>query len=107
MKDKSDNSRRRGKYEVNQAYKSYADCAFPNYETCHPCCENAADSVLCTLTNDECPWPNCKCVLRKFTSCNSIAFPGVEKDSLNQAVIIAFNTYMTQFTCLHPGILIR
>ena len=53
MKDKADHSRGRKKDEVNQAYKSYAEYAFPNYETFHPCCNNAADSVLCTLTNDE------------------------------------------------------
>ena len=52
MKDKVDSSRGRGKYELNQAYKSYADYSFPNDETCHPRCENGADSVLCTLTND-------------------------------------------------------
>ena len=35
MKDKADNSRGRKKYELTQAYKSYADYAFPNNETCH------------------------------------------------------------------------
>ena len=29
MKDKADNSRGREKYELTQAYKSYADYAFP------------------------------------------------------------------------------
>ena len=28
MKDKAENSRRRGKYELTQGYKSYADYAF-------------------------------------------------------------------------------
>ena len=36
MKDKADNSRGRKKDELNQAYKSYADYAFPNNETRHP-----------------------------------------------------------------------
>ena len=81
MKDKADNSRGRKKDELTQAYKSYADYAFPNYETCHPCCKNAADSFLCTQTNDECQFPNWKYVLRKCTDCTSIAIPGVERDS--------------------------
>ena len=42
------------KYELTQAYKSYAEYAFTNNETCHPHCKNAADSVLCTPNNDEC-----------------------------------------------------
>ena len=37
MKDKAENSRGRGKDELNQAYKSYSDYAFPKKETCHPC----------------------------------------------------------------------
>ena len=52
MKDKADNSRGKKKDELTQAYKSYADYAFPNNETCHPRCENAADYVPCTPTND-------------------------------------------------------
>ena len=47
MKHKEYTSRGRGKDELNQSYKSYADYAFPNDETCNPCCKNAADSVLC------------------------------------------------------------
>ena len=58
MKDKSDNSRGRGKDELTQAYKSYADYAFPNNETLHPHFEKAAYSVLYTPTNDECQFPN-------------------------------------------------
>ena len=54
MKKKADNSHGRGKYELTQAYKSYADYAFPEHQPRHPCCGNAADSVLCTPTNDEC-----------------------------------------------------
>ena len=54
MKDKAENSRGRGKYELTQAYKSYADYEFPEKQTRNPRCENAADSVLCTPTNDEC-----------------------------------------------------
>ena len=77
MKDKSYNSRGRGKDELTQAFKSYADYAFPNNETHHPRCENAAYSVLCAPTNDECQFPNCKCVLRKCTACSSIALPVV------------------------------
>ena len=107
MKDKAENSGGRGKDELTQAYKSYADHAFPKKETCHPRCENETDSVLCTPTNDECKSPNCKCVLRKCTVCSSIALPGVEMDSSNRAPMIMFNTYMTQFTCSHHGILIR
>ena len=53
IKDKAEHSRGRKKHELTQAYKSYADYAFPKNETCHPRCENAADSVLCTPTNDE------------------------------------------------------
>ena len=53
MKDKGDNSRGRKKEELTQAYKSYADYAFPNDETRHSRCENVADSVLCTPTSDE------------------------------------------------------
>ena len=45
--------------------------------------------------------------LRKFTSCNSIALPGVEGYYSKPAPIIMFNTYTTQFTCSHYGILIR
>ena len=67
MKEKAENSRGRGKDELTQAYKSYADYAFPEKQTRHPRCENAADSVLCTPTNDECKLPNWKCVLRKCT----------------------------------------
>ena len=35
MKDKAENSRGRKKDEFTQAYKSYADYAFPNDETRH------------------------------------------------------------------------
>ena len=80
---------------------------FQRYKTRHPRCENAADSVLCTPTNDEFKLPNCKFVLRKCTVCSSIALPGVEMNSSNRAPMIMFNTYMTQFTCSHYGILIR
>ena len=59
MKDKADNSRGRGKDGLTQAYKSYANYAFPNDENRHPRCKNAADYVLCTPTNDEYQFPNC------------------------------------------------
>ena len=62
MKDKAENSRGRGEYELTQAYKSYADYAFPDRQNCHPCCKNAAYYILCTPTNDECKVPNWKCV---------------------------------------------
>ena len=75
MKDKADNSSERKKDELIQAYKSYSDYAFTNNETCRPRCKNAADSVLCTPTNDEYKFPNWKCVLRKCTYCNYIALP--------------------------------
>ena len=52
MEDKADNSRGRKKYELTQSYQSYDDYAFPNNGTCHQGCENAADSILCTPTND-------------------------------------------------------
>ena len=52
MKDKAYNSRGRKKDELTQDYKSYADYAFPNNKNCHPRCDNAADSVLCSTTND-------------------------------------------------------
>ena len=107
MKDKTDNSRGKKKYELTQAYKSYADYAFTNDETFHPNCKNAVDSVLCTPTNGECQFPNWKCVLRKCTDCTNIDLPGVERDSSNRAPMITFNTYMNQFTCSHHGILIH
>ena len=107
MKDKTENSRGRGKYGLTQSYKSYADYAFPEKETRHPRCENAEDSVICTPTNDERKLPNWKCVLRKCTVCSLIAISGVEMDSSNRAPMIMFNTYMTKFTCSHHGILIR
>ena len=107
MKDKADNPSGREKDILTQAYKSYADYSFPNNETRHPCCENATDSVLCTPTNHECKLPNWKCVLRKCTVRSSIDLPGVDMDSSNRAPMIMFNTYMTQFTCSHHGILIR
>ena len=107
MKDKADHSRGRGKYELHQAYESYSDYAFPNNETRPPRCENAADYVLCTPTNDECKFLNWKCVLRDCTVCSSIALPGLEMDSSNRAPMIVFNTYMTQFTYSRHGILIR
>ena len=36
LKDKADNSRGRVKVELTQAYKSYADYAFPEKQTRHP-----------------------------------------------------------------------
>ena len=107
MKDKAENSRRRVKDELTQAYTSYADYAFPNDETCHPRCENAADSVICWPTNDEFQYPNCKCVLQQCIECTYIDLPGVERDSSIWAPMIMFNTYMNQFTCSHHGILIH
>ena len=91
---------------MSQAYKSYTDYAFPEKQTRHPNFENAADSVLCTPTNDECKLPNCKCVLRKCSVCRAIDLPAVEMDTSIRAPMIMFNTYMTQFTCSHHGILI-
>ena len=81
MKDKADNYCGRKKYELAQAYKSYADYVFTKNETCHSCCKNAADYIPYSPTNDEFKFPNWKCVLRKCTACNSIALPGVEIDS--------------------------
>ena len=83
MKDKADHLHGRKKYELTQAYKSYAEYAFPKKETRHPPCKNAADYVLCTPTNDKFQFPNWKCVLRKCTACTYIAIPGVEIDSYN------------------------
>ena len=80
MKDKAENSRRRKKVELTQSYQSYSDYAFPEKQTRHPRCENVADSVLCTPTNDEYKWTNCKFVLWKCTVCSSIDPPGVEMD---------------------------
>ena len=97
----------RKKDELTHAYKSCADYAFPNDETCHICYENAADSVLCIPTNDECQFPNCKYVMQKCTAYTSIDLLGVERDSSTRAPMIMFNTYMTQFTCSYHGILIR
>ena len=62
---------------------------------------------LCSQTNRECQFTNSKYVLRKCTACTSIAIPGVERDSSNPEPMIIFNTYMTQFTCSHHGILIN
>ena len=67
MKDKADNSRGRKKCDLTQAYKSYADYAFPNDETHHPRFKNVVDSILCTRTNDGCQFPNWKSVLTKCT----------------------------------------
>ena len=53
MKDKAKNARGRQKGELTQAYKSYAEYAFPEKQNRHTRCENAADSVLCTPTNYE------------------------------------------------------
>ena len=94
------------KDELTQAYKSYPDYAFAEKQTRHPRCENAADSVLCTPTNDECKFPNCKCVLQKCTVRRAITLPEVEMDTSIRAPMIMFNTYMTQFTCSYHGILI-
>ena len=77
MKYKADNSRGRKKDELTQAQKSYADYAFPNNENRHPRFENAADSIICTPTNDEYQLPYWKCVLRKRNAYTSIALPGV------------------------------
>ena len=77
MKEKAENSRGRGKDGLTQAYKSYADYAFPEKQTRHPRCENAADSVLCTQTNDVYKFSNWKCVLRNCTVCRAIALPEV------------------------------
>ena len=101
MKDRAENLCGSGKYELTQAYKSYADYAFLEKQTRLPLCENAADSVLCTPTNDECKFPNWKCVMRKCTVCSYIALPGVEMDSSKSEPMIIFNTYMTQFTFVH------
>ena len=38
MKDKADNSRGRGEDELAQAYKSYANYAFPGKKTHHSHC---------------------------------------------------------------------
>ena len=105
MKEKAEKSRGRGKDELTQAYKSYAEHAFTEKQTRHPRCENAADYVLCTPTNDVCKLPNWKFVLRKCTVCHAIALPKVEMDTSIRAPMIMFNTYMTQFTCLHHDIL--
>ena len=45
--------------------------------------------------------------MRNCTACTSIALPLFEINSSNQAPMIILNTYMTQFTCSHHGILIR
>ena len=95
MKEKGENSRGRGKDELDQAYKSYADYAFAEKKTRHPPCKNAEDSVLCTPTNYECKFPNWKCVLRKCTVCRDIALPGIETNTSIRAPMIMFYTYMT------------
>ena len=107
MKNKAENSRGRGKDELTEAYKLYADYAFPEKQTRHPRCKNAADSVLCKPMNDEYKFPNWKCVLRKCIFCRAISLLGVEMDTSIRAPIIMFNMYMTQFTCSHHGILIH
>ena len=104
MKDKADNSL--GNKNMNQLKLTnhMLTTHFQNNENRHPRCENAADYVLCTLTNDECQLPNWKCVLWKCTACNSIALPGFEIDLSNRAPMLTFNTYMTPFTCSQYGI---
>ena len=62
--------------------------------------------MLCKPTKDECQLPNWKCLLRKCTAYTYIDLPGVEIYSSNREPMITFNTYMTQFTCSHHGILI-
>ena len=74
--------------------------------TLHPRCKNAADSVICSPTNDSCQFPNWKILLWKCTAYNSIDLPGVERYSSNRVPMITFNTYMTQSTCSHHGIII-
>ena len=99
MKDIADDSHGRKKDELNRAYKSCADYAFPNDETRHPRCKNTEDYILCKPTNDEFQLTNWKCVLRKCNAFTSITLPGVQIYSLNQAPMIVFNTYTIQFTC--------
>ena len=94
------------KIKLTQAYKSYTDYAFPEKQTRHTSSKIAVDYVLCTPTNDECKFPNRKCVLQKCTVCRAIALPGVEMDTSIRAPMIMFKTYMTQFTCSHHCILI-
>ena len=74
MKDKVDNSCERKIYRLSQEYKSYIDYAVPNNDTCHPNCENSADSVLLPPTYDEFQFPNWRCILRNFTACTSVSF---------------------------------
>ena len=81
MKDKAERSRGRENYELTHAYKLYSDYAFLKEETLHPRCENSADSVLCTPTNDEFKLPNWKYFLRKCTACTYISLPGDEMDN--------------------------
>ena len=107
MKDKADNSCGIKKDELTQFYKSYADYSFPNDDTRHLRCENAVEYVICSRTNDECQFPNWKCVLLQCTTCTSIALPLVERYPSNQSPMIMLNTYMTQFTCSHHVILIQ
>ena len=52
-------------------------------------------------------FPNWKFVMRKCTVYRAIALPGVEMDTSIIAPMIMFNTYMTQFTCSHHGILVH
>ena len=94
-------------YELTQAYKSYANYTFPKHETRHPRCKSAADSVLFTLTNDDCQFSYCKCVLQKCTTCTSTSLQRIEIDTSKRAPMIMFNTNMTVFTCSHHVILIR
>ena len=97
MKDKADNSRERGKDELTQAYKSYADYAFPEKQSRHPRCKNAVDSILCTPTNDECKLPNWKCVLWKCTVCCAIALPAVEMDTSIRSPMIIYQHHIKLF----------
>ena len=107
VKVKADISHDRKKDEVTQVKKSYADYVFPKNETSHQFFENIADYFICTPTNDERQFFHWEFLLRKCTLCISIAIPGVERDSLNRAPMIMFNTYTTQCTCSHHSILIR
>ena len=63
MKEKADNSRGRGKYELTESYKLYADYAFPEKKTRHLRCENAADYFFVhqLMMNVNCPIGNMFC----------------------------------------------
>eukprot|EP00978_Attheya_sp_CCMP212_P028595 scaffold99190_cov42-Attheya_sp.AAC.2 len=91
MEAQSNASRSRAKATLLEAYTNYAEFVFPDNEPRHPRCEDAADSVVCAPIT-EYNLPNWKCVLRRCSSCSTIAIPALELDISSTAPMIMFHT---------------